>query len=349
MLCKDLFCENENIWYVERCTNSIIRLGGDGQKTIIGNIPYSGTHPYCLKVKEKLICFPETGNIVTIYDITNDQFRKIEIDGIKNVNTINYWVRDCILWCVSRGGNCIIKIDIETESLVQIYTLFEEKGKFIGLSADMVDNKIYIPSPECTQILIFDIKSEKTVSVDIITAERGYNTISIVDDYIYLTGCCLNLYRYNMKDMSITTIELDEMKFRKYGDDVLFLKSVVSYGKIFFIPYTEPEHANAIVVHDICMESTEYFDILRDIYKECSAFGNRFVNIVRYYDVNQFDVYMDNLPLHRVDLLNHTVTILEEKYKDVRISKHYYEKPYILTESNSCTLNGYIDGVILYK
>lgn len=349
MLCKDLFCENDNIWYVERFTNSVIRIDGKGEKTILGTIPYSGTHPYCLKVKEKLICLPESGNVITIYDITNDEFRKIEIDGIKNINSINYWVRDCIVWCVSRGGNCIIKIDMETESLIQIYTLSEDKGKFIGLSADMVDNKIYIPSLESTHIFIFDIKSEKMVTVDIITTERGYNTISIVGEYIYLTGCCSNIYRYNMKDMSIKTIKLDEIKFQKYGDDVLFLNSFVSFGKIFFIPYTEPEHANAIVVHDIRMESTEYFDILRDIFKECSGFGNRFVNIVRYYDENQIDVYMDNLPLHRVDLLNRTVKILEEKVEDVRISKHYFEKPYILTEANDCTLDGYIDGVILYK
>lgn len=347
MVCKNAAFDGDDVWYIDN--NKAINKIGGSERCLFGVIPFEGYYPFCVKYKNKLICLPAIGSGIVVYDIISNNFSKKRIsDEIDNALVVRFWTRGSLLWLVEKKSNTLIKYDME-EEIIELYSICN------GFDADeiadaCIDNKkIYFIFRDSSKIVAFDMENNKTEVFETGVVEAGLNTIAVINDCFYLTGKKAAVYFFNSIDRSTYVLEMDTNRIKVFKEDSIFFKSISYKKSVFFIPYTEPERADSIVILDTEREKFDYLNIITEIFTECDGFRNRFVNILRVTENDKMDIYMDNLPIHRLSMGNKRIEVINDLSIDVSFMKNYYENPYILSESKQCTLDKFIGGLIKNK
>ena len=334
-------CEKNLIWYVDRSNNCVISIDSENKKIIYGKIPFEGKYSGCIVYEKKVFCFPamENTNIIAIFDIQKQEFRKIEIGCERDVNIIDHWITHDFIWMISQGNKSIIKLNIEFECVEKEYFVLGDET-FLGTASDMVGKNIYVVSQEDLNIYVFNIMTEEISCLKVETKEKGYNTVSVINDFIFLTGENNCIYKYNIEKRTIDVINFDQNKFQKYSEGPCFVHAKKAFGKIYYTPFTGPERANAIIIYNPVDDDLVYIDVLKDVFCKCVSFGNRYVDIIKIEDEENLDINMGCLPLHRYNVKKGNVEI--RKTRDIQINNSFWEKVYEISEEDGVTLETFL-------
>lgn len=347
MVCKNAVYEKNDIWYIDN--NGAINKIGITEHSFFGKIPFETRHPFCAKYKDKIFCMPANGRNIVVYDIKESVYREIAIPLVsENVTLEDFWIEEDSAWLVVKHGKEIINLDLREEEVKEVFRISEQES-FAGIfDACMYDNKIYMTSYESSDIYTYDISNNKIETINTCLCDDTFSTIVLVNNRIYLAGEKTCIYSLDVSDHRFLTIDMDKAFFSVLRGGHIFRKSFVFENKIIFIPFTEPEHADSIVILDSLNNSFDYINILKDIFPECNGFGNRYVNILNISESGEMDVYMDNLPIHRYKLDSKKVEIIKTPPVNVSIMKDYYKNPYVLVEAEDCKLSSFIEGLVTF-
>ncbi len=209
------FQENGDVWFVGYLDNVIYHINSDGKTEVVAMIPTEGTdtyrmNPMCIKNENEIICLPDRGKSVIIYDVKTSQFRNIHISLNSNRYAImNGWVEGDVLWCVSYRTGELIKCNLKNKVIEKKMVCSPNHETGSG-EAIKVNQYIYILHNDRCAVTEFDIRAEKSHTYELQCQDRGFGTIVYANEEFYLTGFKKNIYKWNKETNHVKTIEISK-------------------------------------------------------------------------------------------------------------------------------------------
>lgn len=266
--CDSMFCEFDTAWLVGAEVNAVFKLDFNTKKyKFITGFPNSSMLDFrvnnlCMKVKDTLYFFPDTGTCIWIYDIKSESFTKIEIDNPDKIRILisMAFCIDNSIYAISSGLGQIIEICVENKEIVGMYPFHQyAKRSQIGSEGCIVGKNIYFTVPEENIICEFSSKTKEMKSF-YLDGNLMPQTISYLEDSFLLSGRTREIIRWNQKDQILSSFPLPdsvgafelvgscfvENSNRSQYQKPLFRWSLNRKDKIWFIPYI----ANEIIYFD---------------------------------------------------------------------------------------------------
>ena len=333
------FYDNDSMWFVERRTN-VLYQANYAENTIVYHavIPYSGedsyrVHPNCVKHHDYIICLPDQGKSIVIYDILNNSIFEINIEVPKGIRIaiLNYWIVEDRLWCVSSGMSCIIELNLSTLSIDNYYSIFDDNCSRSGPDAELADGFIICPSYTSNIVSFFDIENKTIKRFDVKSAEKGYNTVSGYDNKIILSGFDKKIYVCNTRDYKIEVINLNDLlsiydsdgqEIVGLGSSPVFKKSFLFKDKVAFLPWYMPDTiADSIIVYDIEKNKAKAINIIESIRYRDNYNELRYLYFLRLVNDRVIETYCDyedikHIDIEKGEISNHPICFERAIYKD---------------------------------
>lgn len=234
--------DGNNAWFVDGERDVLYCLNlFTGQCEFINSIPNSTEqkfrqNPRCMKYRDAIVCLPDLGQHIWIYDL--NQFHKIEIENPCNSRIFinNFWEFEQKLFAVSVGLKKIIEINLNERKIDNYYNL---NGANIQIAGSVkVDEKIFIASAESNHIYEFDLKSKSIVLHKLPAVKDRFYGISFDGCNFWLSGYNKAIYVWNKENGTVENIKNLPEGFGIYNyeekEDFLDCKSV-SYDTPAFI------------------------------------------------------------------------------------------------------------------
>lgn len=243
------FEEKDKVWFVGDLDNYLYCMDKKSMETsIVALIPHLNDkdNPYransiCKKYENNIICFPDKSKDIQIYNIIDKSFDSINIDlDVKRLGIYNGWVYNGKIWCVTYSSGKLIKCDIETKKVEKIYNVCDSDG--ISNAGEAVKNGelLYFISKMNCKIIEFNMQNENIKEYNISCKDKGFGTILVDGNNIYLTGFENCIYKWNKKNNMVEIIDLKgkitftETNVRK--ESVRFFHSYLINDYILFVP-----------------------------------------------------------------------------------------------------------------
>lgn len=287
MINDGMFMEESDCWFLTAERSELFCLSGKEKiLRFIDKVPQSYNNwrwnNSCIKIRNKVICFPYNGNCIWLYDLELRKWLKlIEREDRKNFFCDQYWlVNDLLLFSVWDEKN-IYSIDLNNNKLSCYYSFENDlKDEDIIGAICFVNDKYYMVlwnRPVLYEMSNdFEMKNEYLLSKD----GKGYNTCIYNENNIWITGFDKNVIKIDLCSWEKTLIALphefgvyvqwDHCNKRTESDKSLivmtdfndseyqlFSKAILANGKIWLIPM----FTNLIVYIDICTNRADCFYI----------------------------------------------------------------------------------------
>ena len=146
-----LFVDGDDVWLVNRDTNELCNGKlSTGEFEYVCSIPFSGNvgyrmNTFCTKYGDYVICLPDTGKYIFIYNVKQKISREIEIENPKSVRLIVSWgkifSRQLLVW--SRGLKRLIEIELTDMSIKNYYKISEDEDDLFSYEVISIKNSIY--------------------------------------------------------------------------------------------------------------------------------------------------------------------------------------------------------------
>lgn len=211
--------------------------------------------PSCMKLEnDVIICFPDRGNEILIYDLVKRNLEKIIIPNPDNVRIgiCHFWQWEDTIFAVSNGLKKVVEINIKERKINQYYTLSESRQEVIGQSIK-VEGKIYCISSIFNGIYEFNIETKEIKFNKMPAVEDRLNTICYDGEKFWLSGHRKALYVWDKELSHLDTIESFPSDFGVYNFSDLsreildceaetfklpmFIKVINMEENIWFIPF----------------------------------------------------------------------------------------------------------------
>lgn len=232
MYVDDIFCENGEIWFVGINNSILYRIDANNEIYPIKMIPYRKeicfrNSSVCYKKKKNIYCFPERGQIIYIFDIEKNTIKEIQLENKEQrLGIYNVWFIDGNILCVSFQNNKLYIINEENQKIKKIQIPYLNFPK-LDIQATCYEKKLYFVSNKSTTVLEFSVEDMKFIEHYIKCKEKGFSTIAVDGEEIFITGRECALYRYNLLSNKLDSVDLKTyMKFEK--------KDVMYTGNIFY-------------------------------------------------------------------------------------------------------------------
>ncbi len=211
-------------------------------------------NPHCIKYKDFILCMPDRGNNIWIYQLKESQFQPIKIHNPNRVRVsiTDFWQVDEKIYAVSNGLKQVIEINIDDKRIDNYYSLCNIPDVDIVKSI-MVGTVIYSVCTTKNEIYWFDIKTNNSSKYYIKDVEGGFRTICFDGQNFWLSGYRKEIYVWNREKNSVNVLNAFPLLFGIYNiqtlgkdfldcetnvyDVPLFVQSVVLGQYIWFIPF----------------------------------------------------------------------------------------------------------------
>ncbi|MFT4106052.1 MAG: hypothetical protein QM657_09835 [Lacrimispora sp.] len=222
---SDFAVSGEKIWMMHGKLNGLFVYDTCMKKTtFIGKVPweqnmneqlYCGIHVY----HEKIYMIPTWGTCITMYDIREGSFKKIESNHkngeVKGKFIKSYQVGQ-FLYCIPFYGSYFMKIDMESDKVIGYINWKnsfpeEEKGSLLIVDAVLTDeNEIIGIIPRLKSLFIYDISTDSIRYQALGSFKIQFSALTYVEKSLYLfSPDTKSIYRYNL---SSKDHELEEYK-----------------------------------------------------------------------------------------------------------------------------------------
>lgn len=288
---NSIYRNKKGNWFIGSIDNSIYYMDEKaGTINYLSTIPWADEdvyrrYPNCFQYDNSIICLPDRGAFILIYDIVEKNFRKCEIENPYNVRIgiYNFWSENSSLWCVSYGLNQIIEFDLEKMRVVGQYNIFNSFEKWVGYGAAKDKGNIICVSRNSTTISVFNIFSKQATNYDIPIDEVGFNTILCENGRVWLTGYHEKVYVWDTQEDSILILDKFPAKFtRQYisRDRALFSHCYNTEKWILLFPwYNHVLAVNKETFHIQTLSLVSELDRGNEYYSICHGEWNEYLEI----------------------------------------------------------------------
>ena len=277
---EDLFIWNDNMciaeneaWFVGCVVNALFKLNiKSGQYEMVIDFPDYQINVFRknqvgIKYGKYILCFPDKGKFIWIYDTIENKLTKIDAinSGNIRIRTTCVFNIDNKIYAVASGLKQIIKIEINSNVCIEYYSLFDDayEGE-LGEESVCIGQYIYCSDSKTNIICEFNVNTKKCRYYSIPGIVGGITTMCYDGEYFWLTGYNKEIYVWN-KEINQTNVinnfpkecgsyEIDEAKYLKVNkekivfDTQVFYRSINAKENIWFIPY----QCNHILYIDKC-------------------------------------------------------------------------------------------------
>lgn len=252
--------DGTDAWIICSYTNMLFKYEFlNAEYKFVALLPENGIahydfHSKCVKYKMKVFCLPNRGNNIYIYDLTINKFREIGLQNLdgNRINLDKLEVEDHILYTISYGMKQIIIIDLETEKIINRYSITECDCTLY--KAIKCGDIVYAISDEKSVLWQCDLKQSTIKRINLLNdsaiEECGFTTIACVEGQLWLSGYNNKIYIFNRrKEILERYIELpDDLRIydfinsntiykNKDKNDFYFYDCAVFDNTVWFIPY----------------------------------------------------------------------------------------------------------------
>lgn len=251
--------ENSKAWMVAGEFNILfcLDMAMDNYK-IVAELPIRGNafrqNSNCIKYEDVIFCIPNKGNCIWYYDLSLNEFKKIEITNINYIKAGigDFWRCGNILWAVSAGLGQVLEIDLRRKQVVGYYNISDQKDSVIAQSAKE-DNSIFIVCSSKAIVYEFDIETKEIKPHMLLGVKDCLRTIVVHGRKAWLSGNRKALYMWERETDEITILNdfpngfgiynfdgvgkaLIDTEMKKYNS-FAFLESVFAGDYFWFIPF----------------------------------------------------------------------------------------------------------------
>ena len=251
--------EDNSLWSMDIDTNDVRFLSLLPVKD--NNLTYR-MNTCCVKAGNVLFCLPDNADKILIFDILSRQLECCNIDtDEKRIGIYNAWKRKNKIWCISYFMQKIIEIDVSEKHVENMYSIFETDGMLIGYEAVMQGRYIYCVSRNAQTVCKFDTETKKLQMFNLEVGDKGFNTVAVDGDLLYLTGYKKIVYAWNERNHDIQILEMFPQEFKvlnkqgnaekNYYNEPIFFRSKVLKEYVVFLPWNMPEvFSSGIIVYE---------------------------------------------------------------------------------------------------
>lgn len=297
------------------------------------------SYPGCVKYENKIFCLPYDSDIIWIYNLLQDDWRKINVFNSKKewIGIWDFWRRGEELWCIAKGVRQVIKINLKKESVEQYWDISQLPDELIGGSI-MVGNDIFIVSHTRSQIYIFNICSHQIKLCIIPDIGDKLSTITFDGKNFLLCGYRKAVYLWNREQNTMRIITEFPDKFGTYSKEgetkefwdheaLAFFYAKCMGENIFFLPLRVNQvlyfNKNTYEAHSLEIQGEDEMPQelknearpMKDKYSFEYIRENRFLGV--YSFKNQIVFEIDTLKMeviHRkIDIKDEDINLLQKK------------------------------------
>ena len=189
------YVAGDDIWFVHGKMNVLMRYNmSEDYVYIIDRIPnellfqssgYIGVYKY----NHKIFLVPSQAREIAVYDMKNEQFRKIKVNDIEDYNGKGLFIKIYVdgknLYCIPFWYKAVVKIDMEQEK-TKFFVINNSKGNTYINAATRIDDKIIGIYGYTNQTLIFDKKNDLLKIKSIGNHKHQFVNITNIDTDLYL-------------------------------------------------------------------------------------------------------------------------------------------------------------------
>lgn len=256
----DKWCvENNTAWFVSGKFNVLFSVDMMADKFKIvaalpGDLNLFRQNSNCVKCEDTVFCMPDNGDCIWCYNLSSDEFQKIEIINSRSLSAGigDFWKCGEILWAVSGGSKQILEIDIKKKKVIGYYNITTEENENLAKSAKD-GNYIYIASASKGRVYIFDIERKEVKVQEFLEMKNGLRTISVDGKKVWLSGYKKEIFTWNQSKNEVICLNNFPLNFGIYNFDgkelpfldcetveydmFTFLESINVADYIWFIPF----------------------------------------------------------------------------------------------------------------
>lgn len=269
--------DDHEVWIMSGDMNILFNMKVNSfEATYVSKIPAKEIfgfrqYPRCIKNGNTIFCFPDKGEDIWCYHLSDFSWSKICIENPNKVRLLcsNIWIVKDKLYIVSKGLKKIIELNIDKQSIEGCYDLpVKELSDSI-----LVGKEIYIVAPRETCICKFNCLEKITKIYPLSEIDDSIKTICFDGEKFWMSGKKKKIYIWNENIKKTSIIEDFPKSFGVYNfsgqyqqllnckeniyNPFLFLYSVDTKKYIWFIPF----QANEILYIDKSTFKIEKFPI----------------------------------------------------------------------------------------
>lgn len=254
--------DNNSYWFLLEDTPAICRLDGDYKVVFLKKIPASicsqefAAYHKCIKINQYLYCLPDWSKSIIRYDIDEDVFAVLNLDGPGRI--FDYFISGKSLYLYASFPRRMIIIDLDNFRIVkEIYALENNiNNYFLGM-------RVYEDGAWCTTGILkemdyfdFNTNEFKKIIVDIDEPAIG---LDIYNGQLFIYGLKGIIYHYEIGKNGLKAIDKISItnKFQFDWNVQLLNKSVFYDNKIFTVSWA----CNYLSCYDMSSHKVEYIEI----------------------------------------------------------------------------------------
>ena len=345
MILNDSFyVENDDVWFVSRIENRLYHGKlSSRQFEFIEDIPTEKPYdfrvnPFCIKYDRFIICLPDRGMYIWVYDVGNKELKKIEIQNSDAVRLGmgSFWLSNNTLWVWSSGLRQILEIGLIEENTIKYYAISDDLEDDFAVQAIKADENICLFSFKHKILYEFNLKAKNVKKNYITQLGNGISTICYNKGFFWFSGIDKCIYKWNQR-----TNEVDcclnfpkEFKVDGIGIKPIFGRSICVNGYICFVPWNFPQTiSNSILFvdeNDYKMKTLQIYDTYDDgkgTYTVEYILKNRYIGI--QYERNDYisEIDTENFEIKKMSMKfsadNHAV-FLKKRIKKEGVLKETF-------------------------
>lgn len=175
-------------------------------------------HPRCRKIGDRVICYPDMGKDILIYDLITKQLDKVSIynPDNKRIGMRYDWEYHGQQYVLSFGLNSIFEMDIDNCTVKHIVTVTDEED-ILNTNGIVVDRRyLYVPSVLHNRIYCIDVLKKTRERYEIPMMTSGIYTMTFDGKYFWLSGKKREIYRWEKKINAVSVIDKLPKEFGYY-------------------------------------------------------------------------------------------------------------------------------------
>lgn len=206
--------------------------------------------PFCIKHLDNIICIPDRGENIWIYNLEREEFKGIAIDNPRKVRLgiTYYWIIDNTLWAwsgLSDGGlKCFIELNLDNYIIKEYHHISENDTLVFAWQLDRYENCIYLFENLQKELYEFNVISKKTKRYKLEDVRGEIETVCCDGENVWLAGeeKCIyiwnkmtgELIRHTDFPLEFQTNDIDQISLNK--QKWKFYQSVLLNEYVCFVP-----------------------------------------------------------------------------------------------------------------
>ena len=247
----NMYVDNNETWFISRDTGELYKWDVLTEECqYIADIPANSVsayriNPTVVKYKEHIICLPDIGECIWIYDLMQSTLKKVTVNNLNNTRLGVFFIFaiDTTMWAVSGGLKSLLEIDMKNEQIRNYYRLTDNASELFACEFPKVGHNIYFFSQTKSMFCEFDTISKKTIEYEPKKLGKVINTICYDGECFWFSDYdgCIYRWNKNKNETDYCGTPPHDLKIIRNGYRPLFYKSVCVGKYICFLPWNSNE------------------------------------------------------------------------------------------------------------